>query len=52
MQGDVKAVTIQGNQIKGQLSNGQSFTTYTPEDPQLVQRMLDHNVSIKVQPDR
>ncbi len=50
VQGDVKAVTIQGNQIKGQFANGQAFTTYTPDDPQLVQRMLDHNVSIKVQP--
>ncbi len=50
MQGAVKKVSIQGNQIKGQLSNGQPFTTYTPEDPNLVQRMLDHNVSIKVQP--
>ncbi|MDE2464691.1 MAG: ATP-dependent zinc metalloprotease FtsH [Alphaproteobacteria bacterium] len=49
-QGDVKAVTVQGNEIKGQLSNGQSFTTYTPNDPNLVQRMLDHNVQIKVQP--
>ncbi|MGC8535412.1 MAG: ATP-dependent zinc metalloprotease FtsH [Rhizomicrobium sp.] len=50
MQGDVKAVTIQGSQIKGQLSNGQGFTTYTPNDPDLVQRMLAHNVQIKVQP--
>ena len=50
MQGDVKAVTIQGSQIKGQLSNGQGFTTYTPNDPDPVQRMLAHNVQIKVQP--
>ncbi len=50
MQGDVKAVTIQGSQIKGQLSNGQGFTTYSPNDPDLVQRMLAHNVQIKVQP--
>jgi cell division protease FtsH len=51
VQGDVKSVTIQDNQIKGDLTNGQNFTTYAPEDPQLVQRMLDHNVQIKVQPD-
>ena len=50
MQGDVKAVTIQGSQIKGQLANGQGFTTYSPNDPDLVQRMLAHNVQIKVQP--
>jgi cell division protease FtsH len=50
VQGAVKKVTVQGNKIKGQLSNGQTFTTYTPDDPNLTQRMLDHNVSISVQP--
>ncbi|HET7334797.1 MAG TPA: ATP-dependent zinc metalloprotease FtsH [Rhizomicrobium sp.] len=49
-QGAVKSVTIQGNQVKGQLSNGQAFTTYTPDDPGLVQRMLKNNVAINVQP--
>ena len=33
VQGAVKKVTIQGDQIKGQLSNGQAFTTYAPNDP-------------------
>ncbi len=50
MQGGIKAVTVQGSQIKGTLANGQAFTTYTPDDPNLVSRMLDHNVSINVQP--
>ena len=50
VQGAVKKVSIQGNQIKGELSNGQAFTTYAPDDPNLVPRMLDHNVSINVQP--
>ncbi len=50
VQGAVKKVTIQGDQIKGQLSNGQDFTTYAPDDPNLVSRMLDHNVGINVQP--
>ncbi|MDE2014140.1 MAG: ATP-dependent zinc metalloprotease FtsH [Alphaproteobacteria bacterium] len=50
VQGAVKKVSIQGNEIHGELSTGQSFVTYAPDDPNLVQRMLDHNVSINVQP--
>jgi cell division protease FtsH len=50
VQGAVKKVTIQGNEIHGELSTGQAFVTYAPDDPNLVQRMLDHNVSINVQP--
>ena len=50
VQGQVKKVTIQGDQIKYELSNGQAFTTYAPNDPGLVSRMLSHNVGITVQP--
>lgn len=50
VQGEVKQVIIQGNQIKGTLANGSTFTTYLVEDPNLTQRMLDHNVQIKGQP--
>jgi cell division protease FtsH len=50
VQGAVKKATIQGDQVKYELSNGQAFTTYTPNDPGLVPRMLEHNVSINVQP--
>ncbi|HEY3637086.1 MAG TPA: ATP-dependent zinc metalloprotease FtsH [Rhizomicrobium sp.] len=48
--GAVKKATIQGDQIKYELSNGQAFTTYAPNDPSLVSRMLAHNVGITVQP--
>jgi len=48
--GSVKAVTIEGEQIKGQLQNGQPFSTYAPDDPNLVQRLLDNNVGVSVQP--
>ena len=47
---DVKSVTIQGKTISGEYKNGQHFTTYAPEDPNLVQRLLDHNVAISAQP--
>jgi len=50
VQGQVKKVTIQGDQIKYELGNGQAFTTYAPNDPGLVSRMLAHNVGITVQP--
>ncbi len=50
VQGQVKKVSIQGDQIKYELSNGQAFTTYAPNDPGLVGRMLSHNVGITVQP--
>jgi cell division protease FtsH len=50
VQGAVKKVTIQGDQIHYELSNGQAFTTYAPNDPGLVSRMLQHNVGITVQP--
>ena len=51
VQGEVKTVTIQGNQLKGTLSNGQAFTTYKPDDPNLVSRLLDHNVNFNAVPD-
>ncbi|MGH6888205.1 MAG: ATP-dependent zinc metalloprotease FtsH [Rhizomicrobium sp.] len=50
VQGAVKKVTIQGDQIHYELANGQAFTTYAPNDPGLVPRMLAHNVGITVQP--
>jgi len=51
VQGAVKKVTVQGDEIKGELSNGQSFTTYVPQnDPDLYPRMEQHNVNISVQP--
>jgi cell division protease FtsH len=51
VQGDVKEVTVQGDQIKGKLANGQPFSTYAPaNDPGLYPRMEEHNVNISVQP--
>jgi len=48
--GDIKGVTIKGNQIYGQYQNGGSFQTYTPNDPQLVQRLKDQGVQIRAEP--
>ena len=44
--GRVVKVEIQGKNIKGVLSNGNQFTTYAPEDPNLIQKLSDKGVSI------
>ena len=50
-QGDIKQVSIQGEQITAVTQSGQQVTTTVPAgDTQLNQRMLDHNVDISVKP--
>ena len=39
--GEVLKVEIQGNNIKGVYSNGNSFTTYAPNDPNLIEKLSD-----------
>ena len=48
--GEVLKVEIQGNNIKGVYSNGNSFTTYSPNDPNLIQKLSDKGVSISAAP--
>jgi cell division protease FtsH len=50
IQGQVAKVTIQDKQIKGETTNGQPFTTYAPDDPTLVPRLMEHNVNISAAP--
>ena len=38
--GEIVKVEIQGNNIKGVFSNGNSFSTYAPNDPNLIQRLF------------
>jgi cell division protease FtsH len=47
----VKSVTMAGPHVDGQFKNGTQFATEIPSDPGLTQRLLEHNVDIKVQPD-
>jgi len=50
-EGQVKSVTIQGDQIIGQLNGDQSFRTYTPtNDPDLIPEMKAKKVNITVSP--
>ncbi|HUJ48045.1 MAG TPA: ATP-dependent zinc metalloprotease FtsH [Rhizomicrobium sp.] len=46
-QGLVKKVTVQGDQITGELSSGQQFTTTVPpNESQINERMLQHKVDV------
>ena len=48
---DVKSVTMTGSQIKGELGNGQPFTTVVPGgDGSIIPLMTAHNVNITVSP--
>jgi len=48
--GQVREVTIKGNNIEGYYTDGRGFRTYAPNDPNLVQRLTDKGVVIKAQP--
>jgi cell division protease FtsH len=44
--GHVRDVTIQGRIVTGQLTDGRSFQTYTPEDPTLVSKLTERGVRV------
>ena len=46
-QGQVTEVTIQGNTIKGRTLDGKSFQSYAPNDPRLVERLMESKVLVK-----
>ena len=48
--GRVVKVEIQGNSIKGILSDGNYFTTYSPGDPNLIEKLSNKGVSISATP--
>ena len=48
--GEVVKVEIQGNNIKGVYSNGNSFKTYAPNDPNLIEKLSEKGVSISAAP--
>ncbi|UEM05544.1 ATP-dependent zinc metalloprotease FtsH [Skermanella rosea] len=49
--GQVADVTIKGNQISGHFSDGRSFSTYSPPDANVVDRLADRGVRISAMPD-
>ena len=48
--GEVVKVEIQGNNINGLYSNGNNFKTYSPNDPNLIEKLSDKGVSISAAP--
>jgi cell division protease FtsH len=48
--GQVTDVTIQGSNITGHFTDGRAFTTYSPNDPTLVNKLMDKGVRITAAP--
>ena len=48
--GEVVKVEIQGNNIRGVLANGSAFSTYSPNDPNLIEKLSSKGVSISAAP--
>ena len=48
--GKVSSVTIQGNQILGDETDGEHFSTYAPDDPDLVKTLRDKGIKIAAKP--
>jgi cell division protease FtsH len=49
--GRVRDVVIQGRVVSGQLNDGRTFQTYTPDDPSLVKTLTDKNVRVIAKPE-
>ena len=48
--GGVVKVDIQGNNIRGILANGNTFSTYSPNYPNLIEKLSEKGVSISAAP--
>lgn len=46
--GQIQSIEIEGNVIKGKNQNAETFTTYVPNDPHLIDDLLENGVEIKV----
>ena len=49
-EGRVVQVDIRGNNIEGVLSDGTTFNTYSPNDPNLVEKLSTKGVNISASP--
>jgi cell division protease FtsH len=48
--GDISSVNIQGERITGVMNDDVRFYAYNPNDPELVQTLLENNVSVEAEP--
>ncbi len=49
--GEVLSVKIQGDKIFGELSTGGKFMAYVPNDPSLVENLIDQKVRVEAEPE-
>jgi len=47
--GHVQSVVIDGRTVKGQLASGEKFSSYTPNDPEMINDLLSNGVQVKAQ---
>ncbi len=47
--GRVQSTVIDGRVVKGRLVSGESFSTYTPNDPEMINDLLTNGVEVKAQ---
>jgi len=47
--GRVERVLIDGRTVKGEYSGGESFSTYTPDDPKMIDDLLQSGVEVRAQ---
>jgi len=48
--GEIREVTIQGQQIVGEFRSGRTFQTYAPDDPALMSKLRDQGVRVSALP--
>ncbi|MGA7801540.1 MAG: ATP-dependent zinc metalloprotease FtsH [Gammaproteobacteria bacterium] len=48
--GQVQSVEIDGRNVHGELGNGDKFSTYSPNDPKMIDDLLGNGVQVKVKP--
>ncbi len=49
--GEIAAVVIQGNVIRGRFQSGERFSTYDPGDTELIKRLREKGVKIQAKPE-
>ena len=49
--GQVEAVKIQGHRIDGVTTDNQRFSTYFPNDPNMVKTLIDNKVQVRAEPE-
>jgi cell division protease FtsH len=49
--GRISEVLVRGQVVVGKTTEGRTFSTYAPRDPQLIQRLTDHHIRIIAAPE-